>query len=516
MVRSNAYFDSVTLMKVSGEVSKLSGVLDVMVGMGTELNKESLRNVGLLSEECENASPNDLIIGVKTEGEENLKAALDKIEELLTKRTKKTSSSGEKNYERIEEVASLKAGYNLAVISVPGAYAAREAKAALNNDMHVFLFSDNVTVEEEIELKELAVSKGLLMMGPDCGTAIINGIPLGFANRVRRGNIGIAAASGTGLQQVTTLIHSLGAGISQAVGTGGRDLSARVGGKTMLSALEALKEDEETEVVVIISKPPAKEVADKVFDAAKNIGKPVVVCLLGSSSSLILGDNITLCSNLEDTAVEAVSLALGKEVKANFSEDEKEVIENFRIVKRPEQKYVRAIYGGGTLCDEAMTVFRRNGISMRSNIPLSKEEKLKNIEISEGNTFLDMGEDYFTRGKPHPMIEPSLRNKRIIQEALDPATAVMLLDVVLGHGSHEDPAGVAAEAAITANTKLETLGRRVLWITALVGTDEDPQGYEKQVNKLKAAGFIVIGSNVRAAKLAASLIAEDRGLGYGC
>lgn len=506
IVKPNTYFDSVTLMKVSGEVSKFPGVSEVMVGMGTELNKDSLKNVGLFSVECEGAGPNDLMIGIKLESEESFQGALNKIEELLTKRGKGTTGSSEKIYERIDQVSTLEQGYNLAVISVPGAYAAREAKIALNNDMHVFLFSDNVTVEEEIELKELAVSKGLLMMGPDCGTAIINGIPLGFANRVRRGNIGIVGASGTGLQQVTTLIHALGGGISQAVGTGGRDLSARVGGKTMLNALEALREDDSTEVVVIISKPPAKEVADRVFHTAKNMGKPVVVCLLGAKENISLGENITLCSNLEETSVKAVSMALGKEVSADFTEEVEEAVEVFQSVRRPEQKYVRAIYGGGTLCDEAMTVFRRSGLSMFSNIPLSEEEELKDIEISEDNTFLDMGEDYFTRGKPHPMIEPSLRNKRIIQEALDPNTAVMLIDVVLGHGSHEDPAGVAAEAAATANIKLEVLGRKVLWIAALVGTDEDPQGYENQVNKLKAAGFIVLDSNVRAAKLAASLV----------
>jgi succinyl-CoA synthetase alpha subunit len=506
MVRTNAYFDSVTLMKVSGEISKLSGVLDVMVGMGTDLNKDSLKDVGIFSAECETASPNDLMIGIKVETENSLTAALNKIEELLTRRVRTALGSSEKIYERLEEVAKLGEAYNLAVISVPGSYAAREAKTALNNDMHVFLFSDNVTIEEEIELKELAFKRGLLIMGPDCGTAIINGTPLGFANRVRRGNIGIVGASGTGLQQVTTLIHELGAGISQAVGTGGRDLSAKVGGKTILSALEALKEDETTEVVVIISKPPAEKVADKVFAAAQEMGKPVVMCLLGFNGEISLGDKVTVCTDLEATAVKAVSLALGREVKFRLSEGREEIVENFKKARKPEQKYVRAIYGGGTLCDEAMTIFRKSGICMNSNIPLSSEEELENIEVSEGNTFLDMGEDYFTRGKPHPMIEPRLRNKRIIQEALDPSTAVMLLDVVLGHGSHEDPAGVAAEAAVIANLKLKSMERRVLWIAALVGTDEDPQGYEDQVKKLKKAGFIVLPSNVRAAKLAASII----------
>lgn len=506
MVKSNAYYDSVTLMKVSGQVSGLEGITDVLVGMGTDLNKDSLKRVGLLSTECENTTPNDLIIGIRAEDEASLNSALKKIEELLMSRNRSTEGSKERIYERIDEVAELKQGYNMAVISVPGIYAAREAKKALKNNMHVFLFSDNVTVEEEIELKDMAVSKGLLMMGPDCGTAIINGIPLGFANRVRRGNIGIAGASGTGIQQVTTLIHSLGAGISQAIGTGGRDLSERVDGRTMLVALDALKDDPATEIVVIISKPPAEEVAEKVLKAAENLDKKVVLCLLGAEKREGLGKNIAQCSSLEETAVKAAELSLGKKVWLKPAGDYISTINVFENIRRPEQKYVRGIFCGGTLCDEAMTVFRRKGIKIFSNIPMGKDEKLENIEKSCGNTFLDMGDDYFTRGKPHPMIEPGLRNKRIMQEALDPETAVMLLDVEIGHGSHEDPAGIAAEAAVLANIELSRLERKVLWIAVIIGTEDDPQNYEEQVEKLKSCGFIVLESNVKAAELAASII----------
>jgi FdrA protein len=508
IIKKNSYFDSVTLMRITGQVSKLQGVLDVLVGMGTELNKDSLRNIGLLTPELEGASPNDLMIGIKAEDEKAMEEALRTIDELFAAKGKGKKSRKEENYERIEQVAKLNEGYNMAVISVPGVYAAREAKNALNNGMHVFLFSDNVTVEEEIELKDLALQKGLLMMGPDCGTAIINGVPLGFANRVRKGNIGIVGASGTGLQHVTTLIHALGGGITQAVGTGGRDLSAKVQGRTLLAVLEALEEDANTDVIVIISKPPAPEVAEKVLNKARSLSKKVVLCLLGSKSMENLGDNIVQCSNIEEAAFNAVSLALGIEVELKNSEEVKEQVESFLKERRPEQKYVRGIFGGGTLCDEAMTVFRRRGVPMYSNIPLSEEERLESIDKSRGNTFIDMGDDYFTRGKPHPMIEPGLRTNRIIQDALDPETAVMLLDVVLGHGSHPDPAGVAAEAAVEANRRLREQGRKVLWIAALVGTDEDPQGYDSQKQKLKDAGFVICESNVRAAELAASLAAR--------
>src|SRR5690606_14776291 len=125
----------------------------------------------------------------------------------------------------------------------PGVYAAFEAFRALENNLNVMMFSDNVTVEDEIKLKDLAVKKDLLMMGPDCGTAIINGVGLCFANKIKRGPIGLVAASGTGLQEVTVLIDQFGGGISQAIGVGGRDLSKDVMGRMTLHAINALNAD---------------------------------------------------------------------------------------------------------------------------------------------------------------------------------------------------------------------------------------------------------------------------------
>lgn len=509
VIRSNAYYDSVTLMRISTEAGMLEGVQDVLVGMGTELNKGTLKNVELLTSEAEAASPNDLMIGVRAENKEIINLVFDKIEEMFSAKKNIKSGNKQRVYERIEEVGKLNEGYNIAVISVPGVYAAREAKNALNQGMHVFLFSDNVTVDEEIELKDIANEKGLLLMGPDCGTAIINGVPLGFANRVSRGNIGIVGASGTGTQQVTTLIDALGAGVSQVIGTGGRDLSQRVGGRTTLSALNALNEDEATEVVIIISKPPSPEVADKIISKAQNMKKKVILCLLGAKLMENLPSNIIQCTNLEETAIRAASTALGREVNLKEKEKNVSLIEEFKQMRRPEQKYVRALFGGGTLCDETMTFFRKKNIPMYSNIPLNESEALCDVESSQGNTFLDMGDDYFTKGKPHPMIEPSLRTKRIITDALDEETAVMFLDIELGHGCHPDPAGVAAAGAEEATKRLRQENRRVLWIAALVGTAEDPQNMGEQIKKLEDAGFVVYESNIKAAELAASLVLEQ-------
>ena len=502
LIKHNLYFDSVSLMKISSQVSALPSVKEVLVGMATDLNKELLRNMGIANAETENSAPNDLVIGILAETGDALETALAEIEKSFDRKNKASKSGSSRKFQTIQQVADTNEGYNLAVVSVPGQYAAHECKTALNNNMHVFLFSDNVTVEEEISLKDLALEKGLLMMGPDCGTAIINGVPLGFANRVHKGSIGIVAASGTGLQHVTTLIDHLGGGITQAVGIGGRDLSEKVGGRMMLAALDALKDDPETKIVVILSKPPAPAVAKKVFEKAENLGKPVVLCLFGQDKigGLV---NISQCHDIEETAAKAVSLSLGRQEEFGNPYMKTDAVEEFLKTRNSDQKYVRGIFGGGTLCDEAMITFRREGKAFHSNIPISENERLADIHKGAGNTFIDMGDDYFTRGKPHPMIDPSLRNKRIVQDALESDTAAILLDFVLGHGSHADPVGVALEAVNEAKAALKN--RKILWLASVVGTKDDPQNYDGQIAKLLDAGFIVSESNVRLAKLAASI-----------
>ena len=508
VLKHNLYFDSVSLMKISSQLSALPGVKEALVGMATELNKELLQNMGLLNADLKKAAPNDLVIGILAETDGAIESALTEIEKGFDKKAKASKSPGAVKYQTIQQIADLNEAYNLAVVSVPGIYAANECKIALKNNMHVFLFSDNVSVEEEFELKSLALDKGLLMMGPDCGTAIINGVPLGFANRLRKGDIGIVAASGTGLQHVTTLIDHMGGGISQAIGTGGRDLSEKVGGKIMLASLDALKDDPETKVIVILSKPPAASVAGKVLDKAKNLGKPVVLCLFGQDKIEGLG-NIDQCFDIEETAAKAVSLSLAKNVEFQNPYMKRDAVDDFLKTRLPQQKYVRGIFGGGTLCDEAMITFRRNNIALHSNIPISENERLENVHKSEGNAFIDMGDDYFTKGKPHPMIDPSLRNKRIVQDALESDTAAVMLDFVLGHGSHPDPAGIALEAVNEAKTALKD--RKILWLASVVGTKADPQNYQKQIDKLLNAGFIVSESNVRLARLAATIAASIAG-----
>src|SRR5207253_1932086 len=384
---------------------------------------------------------------------------------------------------------------NLALISVPGDYAAAEAMKALRLGLNVMLFSDNVSGADEVALKRYARSRGLLVMGPDCGTAIIDGVPLGFANAVRRGAVGVVGASGTGTQQVTCLVHRAGGGISHAIGTGGHDLSQEVGGITMLAGLEKLAADPDTKVIVLISKPPAAAVAKQVLAKAKAAGKPVVVTFVGAA---IDEKGVHGARTLEEAAAAAVALSKGR--KPSYRAP---AIKAPRIKFKASQRYIRGLFSGGTFCYEASALIG----NAWSNAPLDPKRRIKDVWKSRENTLIDLGDDVFTRGRPHPMIDHRLRNERLLAEAADPEVAVILMDVVLGYGAHPDPAGEMAPAIRKAH-EIARKQRRPLAIVGFVcGTDEDPQGLARQEAALREAGMLLESSNARAALLAARLVA---------
>jgi FdrA protein len=464
----------VTLLQITSSVAALPGVLDASLVMGTDLNRDVLRDAGLLLEGAVSAGPNDLLVAVRGQDEATADAAVQAAERLLAERRPPTEREpGRQAPRTIRSARRAEPDANLAVISVPGLYAAAEARQALAEGMHVFLFSDNVTLEDEVELKRRARAQGLLVMGPDCGTAIINGVGLGFANVVRRGRIGLIGASGTGLQEVSILLDRAGQGISHAIGTGGRDLHEQVGATTTLQALELLRDDPRTDTIVLVSKPTAPAVAQRVLEAAAATGKPVVACLLGSVLEPPRG--VQLATNL----YQAARLAAGASA-------------NWLAVGLPEprprlrlqagQDQVRALYCGGTLCDEAELA----------------------IGHANEHVFLDFGDDRYTRGRAHPMIDPTLRNAAILAASDDPRVAVLLLDVILGFGAHSDPAGALAPVVREAVAR----ARRPLAILAhVVGTASDPQGLQRQEKTLQDAGVHLFGSNHHAA-VAAGLLLE--------
>ncbi|HRK17444.1 MAG TPA: oxidoreductase, partial [Hyphomicrobiaceae bacterium] len=382
----------------------------------------------------------------------------------------------------VRAAAGALPGANLAMISVPGAFAAAEARKALNRGLNVFMFSDNVPVSDEVELKALARERGLLMMGPDCGTAIIGGTPLGFANVVPRGDIGIVGASGTGIQEVSCLIAQSGRGVSHAIGTGGRDLKADVGGVTMLMGIDLLDRDAATKHIVLISKPPAADVARRIIERVGQSQKTFTVCFLGAKD-VALPANATLAPTLESAALQAT----GKRTPAGM------------LGAEPRTgKLVRGLFAGGTMCAEAQVVFRDAGVTCASNVPNPGMAELS--ASYSGHTLLDLGDDEYTQGRPHPMIEPAVRDVPMKAALADPACGVVLIDFVLGFGAHADPAGhlVAALGSRPADGPVI--------VASVTGTEADPQRRSAQVQTLERAGIVVAPSNAAAAGLALAIV----------
>jgi FdrA protein len=507
VIKQNTYFDSVSLMSLSTKANQIEGVEQAFVAMGTEMNKEVIRNIGLNTPELEEAKTSDLMIVVKAETKELCENAYVRIEELFANRNSAKGKSDIK-YSTIASAAQSIPEANLAIISVNGAYAAREAKKALENDLNVMMFSDNVSIEDEIELKKFAHEKGLLMMGPDCGTAIINNVGLCFANAVRKGDIGIVGASGTGSQEMSVRIHDFGGGISQLIGTGGRDLSEEVGGIMMLDAMRALEEDEGTKVIVLVSKPPAPSVEEKVLAQIKQCEKPVVVWFIGGNEEKVTEAGGHFAKMSKEAALKAVLLAGADESKINKKALNIPLIEEVRTKLTSEQKYIRGLFCGGTLCDEAMYAAMEKFDNVYSNIQKNPDYRLTDINVSKEHTFIDFGDDEFTQGKPHPMIDPSTRIERFKQEAKDPSVGVIVMDFELGFGSHEDPVGVMLPAIIEAKQAAEKEGRHLEILGYVLGTDLDPQNFEEQVNKLIAAGVTHASSSQNAGLLAREFVVK--------
>lgn len=473
-LRRGAYIDSIVLMQVAEEVRRLPGVTAAALLMATEVNRAALRDARLWVSEAAEARPEDLVVAVRATSDEAATHALGHAEQLLTTRGERGPAETVVPPRSITGAARGLASANLAVISTPGPFAANEASQALAAGLHVFIFSDDVPLEDEIALKRRGRDRALLVMGPECGTSLVAGVGLGFANRVRRGPVGLVGASGTGLQEVTALVHRLGGGVSHAIGTGGRDLQDGVDGLTTLQALDRLRRDPSTGAVVLVSKPASSRVADSVLGAAAALGKPVIACLLGWRGTTPRG--VQAVETLEEAALAAL-LATGGPA-ATFGPSAPGAARGGRVA---------GLYTGGTLCEEARTLVG-----------------------DAAARFVDFGAGEFTRGRPHPMIDPALRNAAIAAAGDDPAVGVLLLDFVLGDGAHPDPVGAAAAAIREVRARAARGGRDLAVVAHVVGTDGDPQGLAPQEAALRALDVAVYPSNRRAA-LAARDLAQARG-----
>ncbi|NIF22768.1 acyl-CoA synthetase FdrA [Candidatus Pantoea multigeneris] len=507
VIKPNTYFDSVSLMSVSTKANQLDGVEQAFVAMATEMNKGVLNNLGLMTPELEAARNGDLMIIIKGHSDEANEENLLAIEALFTQKGS-NSGSHEASFATLGSAKAHNPDSNLAVIAVNGLFAAREARLALENDLNVMLFSDNVSLADELALKQLAHEKGLLMMGPDCGTAIINGAALCFGNAVRRGNIGIVGASGTGSQELSVRIHEFGGGISQLIGTGGRDLSEQIGGLMMLDAIAMLEADAQTEVIVLISKPPAPAVAEKVLARARLCHKPVVVCFLGRQPQPEDEAGLQFARATKQAALKAILLTGVKESSLDLHPLNLPLIEEVRARLTPQQKYIRGLFCGGTLCDEAMFAAMEKHPEVYSNIHPDPAFRLQDVNQSQGHTFLDFGDDDFTNGKPHPMIDPTNRISRLIQEARDPEVAVIVMDFVLGFGSHTDPVGVMIEAIREAKAIAAADQRPLEILGYVLGTDLDTPSLHQQCQLLTDAGVIWASSSTNTGLLAREFVCK--------
>ena len=489
-VRRGAYYDSVTLMQVSKAVRGAPGVSAALVSMATELNTDLLAGMGFSVDEA--VGPNDMLVAIRGENEAAIDAGRSALDDALASLKAAGASAGgfgDAPPPRTVGAAASRTGANLALISVPGANAFVDAMDAVGSGVSVVLFSDNVSLEQEIALKDAAAAADVLVMGPDCGTAVVAGVALGFANLVRAGSVGLVAASGTGAQQVMCLLDIAGVGMSHCLGVGGRDLSAAVGGRSTRQALAALAADPSTESIIVVSKPPAADVLAAIQLYAATLGKPVHWATLGHGRPDL-------------TAAVEAALATSADGIPAWPQWLSEA------PTKPVGGSLRGLFCGGTLADEAMIVAGEQLGPIRSNIPLSPDLALGPDLRSPSHLVIDFGDDALTQGRPHPMIDPSLRLERIAVEGGDPTCGVLLLDLILGFGSHPDPAEGLAGAITSARAVAEADGRELPVVVSLIGVENDPQGLSGCAKTLQASGATVFVSNAEATRHAVSLLAS--------
>jgi FdrA protein len=513
-IKKGEYYDSITLMSAVKQLNTLTGVHDSAIVMGTKENKSILDASGLMLDEFKASGDNDLLIVVKTDTVSQAEQALSSVGTILQSVRKRSHSGSAPMPRSLSAAQKILPGANIALISVAGRYAGDVAMSALEHGLHVMLFSDNVLLEQEIALKRYAVDHHLLVMGPDCGTAIVNGVPLAFANVVNRGDIGIVAAAGTGLQEVSCLVSQGGCGVSQALGTGGRDVKKEVGGLMFIESLQLLAEDPKTKIILLVSKPPHAEVLNKIGELAKKIPKPVIGAFLGVEKKTLRQYGMHPANSLEEAAQLAITLSNDGRLKDGTSRLEKD----HKLIKTrarqeakkldKEQKYIRGLFSGGTFCYEAQLLLSDMKDRMYSNAPTGRSVKLEHSLKSQKHTLIDLGEDEFTVGRPHPMIDYTLRNNRIVEEASDPETAVILLDLVLGYGSNPEPLKDILPAIKQAQQSAKKRNRHIAIVCSVTGTDADPQNRSIVAKGLEEAGVIVMKSNAAASLFAGGIIAQ--------
>ncbi len=500
----NRYFDSVFLMQVASRITEEPGIKQVAALMGTEKNIGLLAEIYFIAPEIISASPNDLVLALIGDDPATIKQVLENVDVWLTRKPSSVDQSVSHSFHGALSRQNIS---NLAVISIPGEYASKEAMTAMEAGLNAFIFSSNVPIEEELELKEFAKERGLIVMGPDAGTSIIAGAGIGFANAVRKGNIGVIGSSGTGLQEFTSLVHQSGLGISHAIGTGSNDLSNTIGGISTFIALNALEADPDTKVITVISKPPGDKTLTLLIERLNGCTKPIITCFLGLDE-LPAGIDINFSSTttMYAAAVLAINAVRGESKLDDNTEEFKMLLEKEKAGISLQQKYIRGIFAGGTFTYQAQQILRSGEIVAYSNSPIRGMKKMADPYKSEEHTLVDMGDELFTDGRLHPMIDSTLRRERILEEAQDPEMAILLLDFILGYNSSVGPVGDLIDAIKEAKENALSQGGYLPVIASVTGTDDDPQDMQTQIRVLEDSGVIVFPSSAHAAVFCRELI----------
>jgi succinyl-CoA synthetase alpha subunit len=504
-VKRNFHRDSVQLLHLSEEAKKIDGITDAAVVMGTTTNKEILQKLGLLTDEGRASSESDMILAVMADSQP-----------LIEKVLKPPVAKG-RSYYSLDAALQAVPDANLAVVSIPGEHAREVVLKLLDKGISVHLFSDHVPPDHELELKEYAKERGLLVMGPGAGTSVIGGKAIAFANVVKKGKIGVVGAAGTGLQEVTVLLSEAGLGVSEGLGTGGGDIKAKIGGIMMLQSIDALEQDPGSSTVVVVSKPPDADVKKKILDHIVNrTKKQYVTCFIGPESYAMpasMRGRVRATKTLHAAVMEAIQATeptRHAEIAKPFSMPQNELMALSNKISKElneRQKYIRGLYTGGTFAYETLVILGRMIGSVYSNAPIDARLKLADSYQSVKDSIVDLGEEEFTVGRAHPMIDPTIRKMRIVEEAKDPEVAVIIMDFMLGYGSHSDPAGAMLGAITDARRIAEKDGRVLPILAHVCGTEQDPQPLSEQIGKLRGAGIEVLPTNALMA-IASALVAR--------
>lgn len=498
------YVDSLETLYASSVLVEQSGVVSGFVGMATNAFKEDAAAAGLVSPEMDAAGPNDFVIIAEAADQAAFDAAAAAV---LASFEVEASAQAEESFVSTKAAVQKHPEINLCSVSVPGEYAYAEVKKALNAGLHCVVFSNNVPLDQEREMKLLAREKGLLCMGPDCGVANINGAALVLSSINNRGPFGIVGASGTGIQHVAAIMHEAGSGVSQTIGTGGNDCKDPVGGIMMLMGIDAMEADPETKYIALISRKPGETVLPKLLERIKTCKKPVVALFMGCDREVVEASGAIYASSLDDCAIQCLKL-IGIDYPL-ATEEELVKLASEEVKKySPEQKYLRGLYTGGTYMDEAANAMIPRIGTIYSNCPIEPEWKLADSYVSRENSCVDYGEEEFTLGRPHPAIDPSIRKPAILREAMDPEVAVIVLDFILTPPGHMDPTGYVLDDVVMAQQMAEAEGRHLTFIASVLGTTADLQDKNKQERQLREAGVIVCQTNYRAAVLASEIIRQ--------